>query len=259
MFTTYPMLSTTKKFSLLIFVTLLTILLLSIVFIGKGQDSPNQGGFYFHFRNASTGYSIVPDKIQIEQLNKNNSIIDVLSNEIDKNAGVSITVPNGKYNIVVTKEGYKPMITTFTVNEKIIKANFNLVSLVPRYELSSQYIKSLNRSDAMIIVGFIVDDESGEPIQNVQVFSQDGKGKTSSDKNGFYQLILPLPENQNSISSRNVLVIQKIGYVTEIRQDFDMWENGDMILSFRLHKGTGANRESVITERKPVVMTLDNK
>ena len=96
----------------------------------------------------------------------------------------------------------------------------------------------------------MVDDLTGLPMDKVIVYSGDEVAKAETNANGFFQLILPLPEDEKSIINRGKLLFEKNGYTTELRQNFDMWPNGDAIFQVRMKKGSGLHKVNIIQKRE---------
>lgn len=220
------------------------------------QDSPsdqttqNQSGFNFRFLDEGTGMAVRPDKVEIKKKSDGKSFTQITKEQIDPSGTTSIKLPNASYNISVSAQGYEPMSSFFTLDNQILDVNFNLVPLNPKKELSSAYIQSFHRQDAMVIVGFVVDDAAGKPLDNVEIYSADKKSKTFSKSNGFFQLILPLAEKENAVEDRGTLFFEKGNYTTEVRQNFDMYPNGDIILQIRMNRGSGINKTDILQTRK---------
>lgn len=209
------------------------------------------------FLDVMTGYSIIPSSIEVRQRENKEVFNKITEREVTANGTVNIPLVNGTYDITVMANGYSPMTSFFQLHNQSLNVNFNLEPLVPIKELTSEFIQSLHRNDAMVIVGFIVDDFSGKPLSGVNIFSNDNIMNTTSQSNGFFKLILPLPESENSVSDRNKLLFEKSDYITESRKNFDMYPQGDIILQIRMKKGKGENSEDILTNRKASVTILN--
>jgi hypothetical protein len=219
---------------------------------------PDHSRLYIRFLDVSTGYAVNPDAVDIQKRGGQAEIFRSSAKDTDPYGALEVTVPNATYDITVRKTDYLPMSTYFELYNNDLKINFNLEPLVPQKELSSKYIESLHRSDALVVVGYIVDDNSAKPLTGVKIFQEDKSTQTSSDKNGFFQFHVALPRKSDSISKRNSLVFQKNGYSTEIRRNFDMWPNGDMILQIRMKKGGGTHEEKILLNRNASITPYDN-
>ncbi len=196
-----------------------------------------------------TGTTVIPDGIDVIQRENKNIGYRFDKEDVSEYGTIVIALLNGTYDIVVRATGYQTMESYFTFHNDSLSVNFNLEPLQPLTVLGSNYLTTLHRRDAMVIVGFVVDDATGQPLENVQVFSEDKKATTESGKDGYFELILPLPANYNEIIDRGKLLFEKSGYKTELRYNFDMWPSGDLILQLRLQTGTGVNTDEVIKKR----------
>ena len=119
--------------------------------------------------------------------------------------------------------------------------------IAPPPELDSAYITSLHRADATVIVGFVVDNESGAPLQNVTVLSQPSGVKAKSNARGFFQLVVPLQTEAEEEASPARLLFEKPGFQSEERQYLELWPNGDWTYRVRLNPGDGTR---VVDERE---------
>lgn len=115
----------------------------------------------------------------------------------------------------------------------------------------------MHRSDAIVVLGFIVDDLTGKPLENVIIHTVDNAAKTETNSIGFFQLFIPLPTLKDNINERNALIFEMNTYKTEIRENFDMWPSGDCIIQIRLKTGVGINKENIIKNRQPSITLID--
>lgn len=202
------------------------------------------------FVDAVTGYAVVPENIEIKKRGTDDLNRNISRKEILNNNSVIKHVSNGVYDITVYAEGYKPMQTFFDFNKQTVNINFNLVPVNRPKELSVSYIQSLHQDEAMVIVGSILDDSTRKPLEHVEVYTEDNIEKTFSNKSGFFQLIIPLAEKEEEVQSRGTIYFKLNQYITEERENFDMWPNGDFIFKIKLKKGSGLNKKEVIQNRK---------
>jgi len=240
------------KTKLLFLFVLLISIRVSSQNVQQGQSKLN-----LRFFDEATGCVVIPNNVEIKQRENSKISCNFSNKQIASNGTVLIPLANGIYDITVFASSYKPMTTYFDLNNQTLNVNFNLVPIVPIKELSSEYIQSLHQADAMVIVGFIVDDATGMPLDKVVIYSADKIANSLTKKNGFFQLILPLAENENAVENRGTLYFKKNNYTTEVRQKFDMWPSGDVILQIRMKKGVGLNKENIIQNRDVNRLLLD--
>ncbi len=220
--------------------------------IPAGQSRLNM-----RFLDVGTGTAVIPDFVEINLRGTGGKGLRSTKNDVADNGSLSVDLENGLYDITVRKAGYLPMSTFFDLKNNDLKVNFNLEPITEKEELSSQYITTLQRPDALVVVGYVVDDQSGKPLANVNVQPADKVAFAITDKNGFFQFHLPLPSVKESVAKRNKLYFQKEGYTTEVRSNFDIWPNGDMILQIRMRSGTGTHEEKILLGRNASISLLD--
>lgn len=229
--------------------------------IKSSNINENANELNFRFFDEITGYAVVPEYVEIIQRENGKSNKSISNRQISKNGSVLKRVANGVYDITVNAEGYKPMKTFFNLNDQTVNINFNLVPINPPNELSVSYIQSLHQTDAMVIVGSIVDDFTGKPLKKVEVYTADNIEKTYSNERGFFQLTIPLAEDDQKVELRGTIYFKLNNYITEVRGNFDMWPKGDYIFKIRMKKGSGTNREKVIQNREVsrIILNQENK
>jgi hypothetical protein len=227
--------------------------------VAQNSLPENHSRLQIRFLDVATGYALIPEVVEIQKRGAEaSSILRSKKNDIADNGTMEATLPNGTYDISVRKTGYLPMATFFELNNNDLKVNFNLEPFYPRSELSPQYLSSLHRTDALVVVGFVVDDVSGKPLSGVQVQPKDNIVSTRTDENGYFQFLLPLPDVKASIAKRNELLFQKSGFTTEVRKNFDMWPNGDMMLQIRMKKGGGIHEERILLARNASISLMND-
>ncbi len=219
-----------------------------------GLNSENHtSGLNLRILDVETGMAVIPSSVEFVQRENKEVRHRFSKGDISENGTIDIPLFNGTYDISVYADGYQTMTSFFTFEDNQLNVNFNLEPLSPSKFLSSDYIQSYHTRNAIVIVGFIVDDLTGKPIDGVKVSSKDKICEAISRRDGFFQLILPLADHGSEVPLRNNLQFERSGYNTEIRENFDMWSNGDLILRIRMVRGNGANKEKVLRNREASV------
>jgi hypothetical protein len=217
----------------------------------KGVQTPSS--LNIRFLNALTGVAVIPELVEITKREDKAVQIRIPKEDLSKVVTLSIPLDNGTYDVVVTALGYVTMASYFQLQDKAQKVNFHLEPMAPVLELSTEYIQSFHRNDGMFLTGFIVDDATGRPIKEVEVYSLDKTAKSISSASGLFQIQIQLPSALNEVEKKNTLVFSASGYATEVRENYDMWPNGDAILQIRMKKGEGENREKIILRREAAI------
>lgn len=202
------------------------------------------------FFDGITGYSVVPENVEIIPREPGKSNKSISSNQISKNGSAFKRLSNGLYDMTVDAKGYKPLKTFFDLKDQTIHINFNLDPINIPKELSDSCIQSLHKPDVMVVVGCIVDDFTGAPLEKVKINTSDDIVKTYSTKKGFFQIIIPLAESDDDAKLRGTIYFSLDHYITEVRENFDMWSNGDYVFKIKMVKGSGLNKVSVIKNRE---------
>jgi hypothetical protein len=118
-------------------------------------------------------------------------------------------------------------------------------------EIRPERIRSLLRADATLILGYVVDEESGRPLSGVTVSSPSGNVSTRTDEHGFFQLHLPLPFGASEGFAD--LSFRKPGYAGEVFRNVELWPLGDWTYRVRLTRGgtTRVTDENDLRRRAP--------
>lgn len=209
-----------------------------------------QSTFIFSFEDAQTGVRVVPERVLLTSRNSEKTKYLLTSMQISDSGISRVNVPNGTYDIEVEADGYKLMSTWFEMQAKELKVRMRLDSKHPNQQMTLDYLGKYRGKQIMVITGTLTDETTGLPLAGVTVTSADKIVATTTDSTGHYLLLLPLAENENELTQRGILIFTKDGYTTEIRERFDMWPNGDLILPLRMSKGAGANTANVIEKRE---------
>lgn len=177
----------------------------------------------FTFRDALTGYVVMPD--QLTFFNKNDGKIRKEFTSIDfaTNDDIKISLPQGQYELVLYKEGYKSIETRFSV-EKNSNQNriFELSPLVRHEKNTLKFLQSKKRKDATVLIGTIVDN-LGNPVEGVEIFVSE-KEKAVTNAKGYYELTIFYHASHTSGIFKDI-VYRKAGHKTIKSQDYFVMPN----------------------------------
>ncbi|RMH74616.1 MAG: hypothetical protein D6681_22925, partial [Calditrichaeota bacterium] len=165
------------------------------------------------FLSSATGAGIPAARLSVYDLRNMPPLAELLSTEATEAGWVRLSPPPGEYLLRVQAEGFSPLTAPFTVEaEHSLSVDFFLDPVTLPSELEPEYIRSLLRPEAMLICGFIVDEQTRRPLSGVQVTSPEAGVTTTSDARGYFRLYLPadLPSA--------TLQFARSGYRTQIRQ-----------------------------------------
>ena len=199
--------------------------------------------------DSMTGYAVSPDNMVIKDTTRG-LIIYQEGGEQGKKESTKGTIPvsltYGSYDYVFEAAGYHSMAANFTVNNKSPRIiNVYLDPLETPTELNPEFIASLHRPDATVIIGFVVDDNTGMPIADVQIGENGGNSCPKTNDSGFFILNIPFPPHGEGIPVAEIS-FQKEGYRTELRKYVELMPDTDWIYRVHLKRGKG---KKVIDER----------
>jgi hypothetical protein len=112
---------------------------------------------------------------------------------------VQALLPEGDYVLYATSVGYSAVGITLAVRPDMPPYRFYLDPLTPPREADWRYLWSLRQPNQMIVVGFVTDEQTGQPLQGVQVRVQNHAGITETDANGMFLLRFPVRDLQGKV------------------------------------------------------------
>ncbi|MEO7300186.1 MAG: SpoIID/LytB domain-containing protein [Verrucomicrobiota bacterium] len=224
--------------------SLLRIVLIFLTSLGGfsvtyAQDKPLR----VQFVDSETGYAIQPEF----RVTKNGRDRVISKAEISKAGRAAVSLERGSHWIEASSPNHRPLSGALVADGSVESIRILLDPIIPPPELNPDHITPLHRDDATIIVGFIVDEDSGEPLENVLVSSHPSGVKAKSNARGFFQLAVPVQSEAEEESSPAKLLFEKPGFKTDERQYLELWHNGDWTYRVRLSSGGG---HRVVDERE---------
>jgi hypothetical protein len=194
------------------------------------------------FLDSTTGYAVQPDEVLILETDRRTLVSrSAVAAALRQQKGqLSLPLPPGAYEFKVRAKGYVASRATFVLDEHAPqRIDFHLDPLVAPPELASGRLQALHRAEATLVVGFVVDDETGQPLTGVDVRDVSGQARACTNARGFFELRLAVPLVANRIATTDV-IIEKHGYLSERRQYVELMPGGDWIYRIRLSPGEGA-------------------
>lgn len=145
---------------------------------------------HVQFVDSETGYSIQPEF----RLSKDGKERLVPAAEISRAGRSVVSLEQGSHFLEISTPNHKPLSGVLHADGSVSSIRILLDPIVSPPELNPESITAMHRKDATVFVGFIVDENSGEPIENVSVRSEPSGVKAKSNARGFFQLVVPLQE-----------------------------------------------------------------
>jgi hypothetical protein len=199
------------------------------------------------FIDSATGYAVQPDSVGAKPYQQGSEETRLSAEQVGRLGRAVLALENGRHHLTASAPGYKPMTGEFemTTNNPY-HIDFYLDPFVEPREVQPDYVASLHRPEETVFVGFVVDDDSGAPLEKVLVHSEPSAAEARTDARGFFQIHVPVQTLLEAINSPAKLVFDKPGYGSEERQYLELWSAGDWIYRIRLDQGTG---RKVVDER----------
>lgn len=192
------------------------------------------------FVDSATGYAVRPDSVETTLSDSDQKPLRVRRNGVKRDGQTTLTLDEGQHTIKVTAPGYQPMSGEFVVlPENPYHIVFQLDPVAQPRELQPEYVTALHRANQTVFVGFLVDEESGQPLTNALVRTEPSGNQTRTDGRGYFQIYVPLQTLTEATNSPAKLILSQPGFRTEERSYLELWSEGDWIYRIRLERGNG--------------------
>ncbi|MBI5103051.1 MAG: hypothetical protein HZB33_14645, partial [Nitrospirae bacterium] len=210
----------------------------------SSEDPPPVGSILFFIRDSETTYGIGGATIEAYADSK---LITTLT--ADDSGHVRFDAPKkGSYDFKTKADGYQGAFDRKFALEptgKEFEVQVMLTPLVPPKEIEDGAIDALGKgarkNNEAIFMGYVVDGESGKPIEGVRVQVLNAKAQGITDERGFFSIRVaasPQPSDMEVIPPLETLLLEKSGYVSYEYQNLPT-HSGVGIYTITLEHGTG--------------------
>lgn len=203
------------------------------------EKSPSQT-VRIRFVDSATGYAVKPDAVEATSVQGNQKPLRVRRNGVKRDGQTTLTLDEGQHTIKVTAPGYQPMSGEFVVlPENPYNIVFQLDPIAPPLEIQPEAVAKLHQINQTVFLGFVVDEESGQPLTNVLVRTEPSGNETRTDARGYFQIYVPVQTLEAATNSPARLMFATPGFRSEERTYLELWSEGDWIYRIRLDRGEG--------------------
>lgn len=209
---------------------LLFIFCFNITFLANQTFSSR---IVLNFFSSETGYRLLPEIIQFQKSNNPSQLINFTKNPENSYTAV---ISEGYYQLFVYKHGYSFVQTDFSITSGEAVYDIYMDPFTRMEKLNPSRITALLKPDNSFLLGYIVDDFTGLPVNNAELKDANGNilGKSNSD--GYFEgYAAALCETRNFAE----LNFSALGYKIKQFSNFELTPNTDFIFSVRLKQGTG--------------------
>ena len=218
----------------------------------KSTDEQNTAqSVRIRFVDSATGYAVKAEFVEATPSGENQKPSRVRRNGVKRDGHTTLTLDQGQHTIKVTAPGYQPMSGEFVVlPENPYNIVFQLDPIEPPRELLPESVAALHRENQTVFVGFVVDEDSGEPLANAIVRTEPSGNETRTDARGYFQIYVPVQTLSEATNAPAKLIFAQPGFRTEERHYLELWSEGDWIYRIRLDRGDGVKTVDERTLRR---------
>ncbi len=158
-------------------------------------------------------------------------------------------LPEGDYVLHASVDGYQPMAITLRVDPNTPPHRFYLDPLEPPQETDWRYLWAQRKLNQMIVVGFVMDEQTGQPLEKVRVRPLNHAGEAYTDSRGLFYLQFPIRDLQDKLQPYATLALELPGYRTLLLEKVRLWSEGDWIYRLTMQAGTGVETRDMRSPR----------
>jgi hypothetical protein len=201
--------------------------------------------------DSETGYAVRSDQASALTREDGWSFEDLA---LGPTGQAAFHLPASTFHLTLSSGGYRPFVGEVRGRgAESLRVDVRLDPLVPPPELQPSRIVALHRNDATVLLGFVVDDDTGEPLTGVSVSSAPSGARTRTDPRGFFEFPVPVQTEAEAQAQPASLSFEQSDYQTEVRLHLELWPNGDWTYRIRMKRGSGTQvtDESLFRRRPP--------
>jgi hypothetical protein len=200
------------------------------------------------FLDSATGCAIQPETVTTRAHASGAAEQRVPAGQISKSGRAALALAPGRHTVLAVSSQHRPMSAEVQAetNQSTVH-QFLLDPLEEPREMQPDYLAALHRDDATLIQGFVVDDETREPLAGVRVSSAPSGVEARTDGRGFFQFYVPVQSAAEAAAAPASLAFEKPGFQSQERQYLELWPKGDWTYRIRLTAGQG---REVVDERQ---------
>jgi len=206
----------------------------------SGSEKVVSQSVRLRFVDSATGYAVRPDSVETASSVESLQSLKVRRNGVKRDGFTTLTLDQGQHTIKVTALGYQPMAGEFVVSaENPYNLVFQLDPIAAPREVQPEVVTQLHQVNQTVFVGYVVDEESGQPLPNVTVRTEPSGKEARTDARGYFQIYVPVQTLTEATNTPAWLSFTAPGFRTEAHTYLELWSEGDWIYRIRLERGEG--------------------
>ncbi len=158
-------------------------------------------------------------------------------------------LPEGDYVFYAAAEGYQPVALTLRIDADTPPHRFYLDPLAPPQETDWRFLWAQRKPNQMIVVGFVMDEQTGQPLEKARVRPVNHAGEAYTDSRGLFYLQFPIHDLQGKPQPYATLQLELPGYRTLLLEQVQLWSEGDWIYRLTMQAGVGVESRDMRSPR----------
>ena len=219
---------------------LLPIVVLLLVLRGNVAAQTSERTMPVRFLDSATGYAVQPDEVRTRSERPGLAERSLGRSAISPSGRATLSLGAGRHTLTVAAEKFLPRSgdVDLTAGDGY-RINFFLDPVETPREISPEHVATLHRVNETVFVGYVVEEESSQPIAAALVRTEPSGREARTDARGYFQIYVPVQTLAEAQSSPARLSFGRPGYTTEERRYLELWSKGDGIYRIRLNRGSG--------------------
>ena len=205
-----------------------------------------EGSVAISVRDIGTGYAL-PAFISISKVKLTGSTGHVIDSfQLPLGQEVLKSYSPGKYIIGIKMKGYKPMKSWFAIESGKTFSNRYMLSPSKSkiQKFQEKTIQTAIPSNIAVISGYVIDDETGQPLEEVHITFNKPGIETYTSQKGYFKVSIPVEEglilNGKQIRAiQETIVLSLLGYKTLKEVNVLILPNHPLKENFIMFKGKG--------------------
>ena len=140
------------------------------------------------FRDSATGFAVQPDVVESLAVHGRQPK-RWTKPQLSPEGRERLALERGRHRLTVTASNHRPMSGELQAGDNPYRIEFNLDPTEAPREIQPETLATLHRVNETLFVGYVSDDETGQPLAGVSTRAEPGRHETRTDGRGFFRFM----------------------------------------------------------------------